>query len=227
MSGGKTDRGPLLRVLDERDPKLVADNSRVRRMGKREYVFMEGQEPQRYAVVLHGRVKLVTTTEEGRETILDFVEPGEIICPHATISNAPYCCSAVTDDDHTDVLMLNSRVVDEAVVKGMPVVGTLVREMAKRGSTMCKRVSEVASGRVEQRLIRILLRLTDSRGDVEMAGTQDRSEILFTRQDLAELCGTSPETVTRLLRKMEERKWVELGRGRVRVLQRDALADSL
>jgi CRP-like cAMP-binding protein len=225
MTDSRSDRGPLLRILDEENPKTVSENSRVRHLGRREFVFMEGQEATHYAVVLHGRVKLVSTSEAGKETILDFVEPGEIVCPHATITGAPYCCSAVTDHEHTDVLLLKSDVVDQAVIRELPVVGSLVRQMAQRGSTMCRRVGEVTAGRVEQRLARVLLRLSDDRQDTEVDGTQSFREVRLTRQDLADLCGTSAETVTRILKRMEKQGWVALGRGLVAVLDAEGLSE--
>jgi CRP/FNR family transcriptional regulator len=166
---------------------------------RRSYLFYEGDPAEAYGVVTKGRVKLVRTHASGKETILDIVEEGGVLCTGATWLGGCYCCSAVADDD--TVVRIIPREEVRAEVNVSPAIERLLDETAGRAAEMCQRVSESTCGRVDQRIASLLLRLSERRGEKVDGGVLLKTRL--TRQDIADLCGTTVESAIRVMRRLE------------------------
>jgi CRP/FNR family transcriptional regulator len=225
MTSHATERRSGLRVLDESTAEDVAKSGILRRYGRRDFVFLEGEEARDYCFVVHGRVKLVCSQASGRETILDIVEEGGLVCGNAVFAGCSYCCSAVADAEHTDVLRVPRARLTEVVRQTSDQVQQLLHSVTDRGMTLCKRIGEVTSGRIEQRIARLLLRLAQSLGEPTDAGI--RIQVALSRQDVADLVGTSIETAIRVLKRMEQAGTVSTDRQHFVVHNRDTLEDLL
>ena len=113
-----------------------------------------------------------------------------------------FCCSAIADSDPTIVAALARTTMLEMVARYPLVARAFMQAQATRAQLLCSRVHEVAAGRVEQRIARLLLRLAQSFGTRTSSGQLD-VEIALSRRDLAELCGTSTETAIRIMSRLE------------------------
>lgn len=173
-----------------------------RHYARHAHVFEEGAQPDTYAYVVSGRVKLVSAPSPGRETIIGFVEPGELICGNVVFARETYCCTAVAATPETEVLHLpRSELEGHGALLDAP-IRRLLEEVTQRGMVLCQRVSEVAGGRVQRKVAMVLLRLADKlRGEAQ--ATEVRLPATLTRKDIAELCGTTVETTIRVIKELE------------------------
>lgn len=195
------ERVPFLRALSAPDLERLRPYAQSRRLTRNQRVWTEGDDTSEFAFVADGRVKLVKTSESGREVILELCGPGELLCASAVCSFAPYCCGAVTMEDGVEVLILPRRDVLELLERSPAAVRAFVREVTGRGMSLCHRVEQLASGQVERRIATLLLRLADQVG-VPRDGEGTWLPLQLSRQDLADLCGTTIETAIRVMTRL-------------------------
>lgn len=170
----------------------------VRTAKRGERVWNEGGASSAFTFVVRGHVKLVRALESGREAIVDTVGPGEIACGSAPCTFAPYCCSAVALENGTEVLSVPRRAVMEVAERDAGAARALMHEMASRGANLCRRVEELSSGQVAQRIARLLLRLAERAG-APRADAGIWVPVPLTRQDIADICNTTVESTIRVM----------------------------
>lgn len=174
-----------------------------------EYIFLEDEPAQRLYVMLEGEVKLIKHSESGQDVILRVFTPGEVFGGIAFLAGSRYPASAQAQ---TDVVVLS--VVGEAfrdIVHRYPEVAiTVIQVLANRLHEAHEQLRQFAAERVERRLARMLLKLADQVGVPTDDGV--RIDMPLTRQDLAEMTGTTLETVSRIISRWRRESIVRAGR---------------
>jgi CRP-like cAMP-binding protein len=194
-------RVQFLRVLPSDDRARLLAASQTRKFARGSRIWSDGDPSGEFSFVTAGRVKLVKATEGGRDAILETVAPCEVLCASAVAACAPHCCSSVAMEDDTEVLSLRRADVLEMVERSPAVARAFIRELTCRGMEMCRRVEELSAGQVEQRIAKLLLRLAERAG-VDRPGQGTWVPVPLTRQDLADLCGTTVETAIRVMSRL-------------------------
>lgn len=192
------ERVPFLRALDTLDRERLRPNVELRRLTRGGRVWTQGDETAAFGFVVHGRVKLFKTSESGKEAIVDLCGPGALLCASAVSCFAPYCCSAGAMEDDVEVVVVPRRDVLELLERSPAAGRAFLREVTVRGMSLCQRVEELSTGQVERRIATLLLRLADQVG-VPRGGEGTWIPIALSRQDLADLCGTTIETAIRIM----------------------------
>lgn len=175
-------------------------------------IFMEGQSPSGVFVLCSGRVKILTSSHDGRSIIVRVVKPGEVLGLSAALAGEPFEGSALAMEpstvsyiDRVDLIELINR--DQAVaLKALQELGNVYRKAYARVCTL-----GLASS-VSGRLARLLLELCES-GERENGSA--RFKLSFTHEEIAEMIGTSRETVTRVIGSFRERGLIEVERKNV------------
>lgn len=196
--GAATEQVPFLRALPAADLDRLRPYARCRRLARGEAVWREGDPTGEFAFLVQGRVKLVRCNESGRDVILEMCGPGELLCASAVCSFAPYCCAASAMEDGVDVVVLPRRDVLELLERSPTASRAFLREVTSRGMSLCHRLEELASGQVERRIATLLLRLADQVG-VARGAEGTWIPLHLSRQDLADLVGTTLETAIRIM----------------------------
>jgi CRP/FNR family transcriptional regulator len=104
-------------------------------------------------------------------------------------------------DDETSVVSFRRADVLDLVEKNPDAARAVMHELVCRGMEMCRRVEQLSIGQVEQRIARLVLRLAERAG-TDRPGQGIWIPVPLTRQDLADLCGTTVETAIRVVSKM-------------------------
>lgn len=194
----------FLRVLPSSDRERLLATSETTTLKRGERVWQEGDPPNEFSFVVSGRVKLVKSGESGRDAALEVVATRELLCGSVASTCSPYCCNGVAMEDGTEVLSLRRTDVLDLLERSPAVARSLLHEIASRGADMCCRVEELSAGQVEQRIAKLLLRLAQRSG-VDRPGQGTWVPVPLTRQDLAELCGTTVETAIRVMSRLRRR----------------------
>ena len=172
-----------------------------------EYAFWEGDPPDRFYLLASGKIKVVKHSSTGKDFIIAFFEPGEIFGEVAVFENRPYPASAQAVGDST-VLGIKREDFLKFLSKRPEVALRLINVLGDRLRTASDRLRDLAGERVEQRLARILLMLSSKLGP----------SLPFTRQDIADMAGTTIETAIRFLSSLNSRKITRSVRGRIVIL---------
>jgi CRP-like cAMP-binding protein len=179
----------------ERQTWLAA--ARVRDVARGTAVARQGEPASEFYLVVSGFLKVVQTTVEGHEVIVRFVGTGEPFGGVVALDGAAYPVTAFAAQS-TRLLAWHTSVVS-ALLDGTPQVrANIMREMAEHMTDALTRVHELATERVGQRIAHALLRLARQCGRTREDGTVLLMHSL-TRQEIADLTGTTLYTVSRTL----------------------------
>jgi CRP/FNR family transcriptional regulator, cyclic AMP receptor protein len=194
----------------------------VRRHGKGSYLILEGDRSDHVLVLRSGRLKIVRTTADGRETLVAVRGPGELVGELNVLagSDAPRAASAIALDDVVVQAIPASEFL-RFVERHAAVSFVLLRQVASRLREATTRHADAGGYDVLHRLARALLDEAEHRGhDVEggtMVGTG------LSQQDLAGLVAASAKSVSRSLAVLRGRGLVSTGRRSIVILDLDGL----
>lgn len=168
-------------------------------------VLMEpGQYIKAVPLVIEGSVKVLRTDEEGKELFLYYLDPGDTCALSLTCCSAskPSEIKAVVEEDATLLfipIQIHEQWSDEYRQWKDFVAGTY----QARFQELLTALDAVAFKRMDERLMRYL---------VTKMKQAKANELRTTHQEIAQELGTSREVVSRLLKQVEKKKWIELGR---------------
>lgn len=170
-------------------------------------LFVEGQAPRGVYIVCSGRVKLTTTSRDGKTLILRIAQGGEVLGLHATVSGKPYELTAET----LQPCQLDFIKRDD-FLRFLQNHGDACLTAAQHLSKNCQSAYEMIrslglSHSVSEKLARLLLEWA-SDGDETKDGI--RIKVSLTHEEIAQLIGTSRETVTRVLGEFREKELAQL-----------------
>ena len=191
----------------------------VRRLPAGTRVFSQGDPGVSGHSLLEGRVKIVQTRADGSQSVLRFIGPGEMYGTVAALMNQAFPADAISVVDSVE--MWWSIPALRQLIRRYPEIG--LRSTAAAGSRLMDlqdRMGELTGERVEQRIARTLLRLMEKAGRPTAAGIE--IDFPITRQDLAEMSGSTLHTVSRTLAAMDQRGVT--GSSRRRIIVRDPRA---
>lgn len=210
----------LFRGLPRADLEALAGRARSHRAARGDVLFREADPADRVGVVVSGRLKLVQVSADGREVIVRLVGQGGLFGAVALFEDAVYPASVVAMAESEALLWAGADL--RAVMHETPVLAlNALRLLAGRLGRMQERVRELTTERVERRIARAVLRLVRHAGRRTEEGVE--IDMLVTRQEIAELTGTTLFTVSRTLSTWEEAGMIRTGRQRVVVLRPHAL----
>ena len=200
----------------DNDLKVIAQNSFARSIEEGEFFFFQGDAAEYVYVLTSGQVKLLQSNPSGKQVNIRTILPWEMFAALGAVrKDATYPASAQAIQDSAALLIKGEFLNEMMQTRPYLAVG-LTRLMTGLIQDIQVRYRELATERVEQRIARTLLRLASQIGErVEQETTI--VELLFSRQDLAEMTGTTLFTVSRTLSDWEKLGFIEAGRERIRI----------
>ncbi|MEO8649197.1 MAG: Crp/Fnr family transcriptional regulator [Acidobacteriota bacterium] len=192
----------------------------TRRYPRGKTLFFEGQRAGGVYVLCSGRIKLSTHSEEGKAIIARVVEPGEVLALSAIVNGTPHEGTASAIDDCL-IGFINKRDFENLLnsspliaLKAMKELGRVYRKAYTRICTLGLSTS------VSGRLTRLFLEWCDLSPNGGESATIRQP---YTHEEIAEMIGTSRETVTRLLRTFRERGLIDLEDGMLHIPNKNHL----
>jgi CRP-like cAMP-binding protein len=210
----------ILSQASDEDLRLLHSRGIPRSREDGEFFFYQG-DPARYAYILtSGRAKLMQSSPAGQQVNLRTVEAWQMFGALGAVRpEAAYPASAQAMEAST-ALAIESALLAE-MMKERPYLSIgLMQLMTGYIQEMQSRYRELATEKVERRIANVLLRLTAQMGTRAAEGA---IELAFTRQELAEMSGTTLYTVSRVLAEWERQGLVEARRERVIIRNPHAL----
>jgi len=194
------------RLNDEELVELAALASE-RSLAPGEFVFWDGDAPDWFYIVAEGQVKALKHSSSGKEFIIAFFGPGEMFGEVAVFENKPYPASAQAVSE-TRVLGIK-REDFLSFLKNRPQVALrIINVLGGRLRDAQARSRDLAVERVEQRIARTLLMLSAKLG----------TTLPFTRQEIADMSGTTTETAIRVMSRLKEGGIIRSVRGKTVIL---------
>lgn len=182
--------------LGDEDRRLWMDEGAMRSLKRGDALARQGDEAHTFYLIERGLLKLVQLTPEGHELIVRFVGPGEPFGGVVALDGATYPVTALAVEP-TALRGWPKQTLARLLERFPQVRTNIMREMTAHMTDALTRVRELTTERVGQRLAHTLLRLMRQCGKATPQGVLITHPL--TRQELAELTGTTLYTVSRTL----------------------------
>lgn len=206
---------PLFRDLEPAQLEGVFTAARQVKIGRGEYLFFQGDPADRLHLLLEGSLKLIQVTEDGKQVVMKYVSSGEVFTVLAVLEGVVYPASA---EAVTDSLLLawDRKTMTDLMSHHPSIALQVLKVVSRHVGEFQDRLRELSTERVERRLARALLRLASQTGrKIEQGILVD---LPLSRQDLAEMTGTTLFTVSRTLSQWEAQGLVRASREKVVIL---------
>jgi CRP-like cAMP-binding protein len=212
--------GSFADELDPDDLRALIARGTPRSFRAGQALLHEGQLPDRVLLLRAGRVKVVSNTAGGREAVLAFRGPGDLVGEQAAIDEQPRSASLVAIEP-VEALALTHQAFRDFLLAHPRVSLVLLRMMSQRLRAASAMHVEFTGSNTLGRVAVRLLELCDRYG--EQAGGEIRIALPISQEELAGWTGASIESVGRALQTMRELGWITTRRREIRVLDIDAL----
>lgn len=206
-----------LTVFQDLTPREMEELNRITTMStvKKGRVFYRPEEPGEVLFILkEGRVQLYRISPEGKKLVITTLGPHTLFGEMALLGTKMHNTFAEAVEDCLICVM--SRTDLERLILSKPQVALRILEITgKRLREAEERLESMAFKGIPARLASLLLRLAEEQGSDEVTG--------LTHQDLAESVGTYRETATQVLNDLKSQGLIEIGRKRIKILDKEAL----
>jgi CRP/FNR family cyclic AMP-dependent transcriptional regulator len=195
---------PLFSRVGETDLENIAGLLIERRYPKNSIIVEEGLSGDYMYIIRSGRVKVTKASDDGREKIMDFLEAGAFFGEMALLDCAPRSASVRTLEP--SVLAALSRRDFLALQRNSPDLAlSLLQELTRRLRDTDDQATSVSFQRVEDRVKGLFARVAQAQNGDETS----RITPALTHQQIADMIGTSRETVTRAVKELKQSGWLE------------------
>ena len=209
---------PLFRHLDSQKLQEISLNKITETHKRGSIIYQEGNRMKGFYCVQKGIIKIYKTGIDGKEQIIRFALPGDVIGYRSVVSNEAACTT--TEALEESVLC---HIPSEILLKLIQSNGNFALELMK---LTCKELGEansyitdIAQKTVKERLAEILIRLDEEFGEDSMGVLK----VSLTREELSNIVGTATESIIRLLSEFKNRGYLELNGRKIKILDKPGL----
>ncbi|HWQ84996.1 MAG TPA: Crp/Fnr family transcriptional regulator [Anaerolineales bacterium] len=206
---------PFFEDLSQAD--LTVINQYFREIGftANETICFAGDPAERLFVVADGRVKLMHSTQSGKDVLLDLLTQGEFFGSLSVLGEDVYPDTAVAQTQ-VCILVIEKDAFMQILTRFPSVPLKVIGIMAERLRAANERLERMSVGTVEERIAHGLLRLSDKFGE-KKRGVGLLIQVPLTRDDLAALTGATTETASRVMSQLQKDGLIQSGRGWVAI----------
>lgn len=215
---------PLFSECNEEDLKKIAQILIPRSFEEKEIVFMQGDLQEYMYFILRGKVKIYRTDEQGREQIFNILESGDFF-PHVGFFQKAYYPAHSVMMEKGELLALPTARLRHFLFSCPEICMRLMAVMESKIIELQARLEELVLHDTFGRVILLLLRLSRTHGVPE--GSRLRINFPLTNQELANMIGTTRETVSRTLSQLKKTGAIETTTNHYFIIDRDLLEKQL
>ena len=196
-------RVPLFALLTSAQAESVADAVVKRRFKRGEVVVEQGNKSNTLFILLTGRARVMTADKRGREVILATLQPGDYVGEMSLIDNQAHSAT-VRAEVQTDMLVLGRAEFARCLPENSSMAYAIMKGLVQRLRHADRKIESLALMDVYGRVARALLEFAQPDREGLLA-VRDR----ISRQDIAKMVGASREMVSRVMKDLEERGFIE------------------
>jgi len=208
---------PILGELPTSSLQRLLTCATTRKVRRGTTLFTKGDAGTQLIAVLSGRVKIMVSSPDGREAVLNVVHEGEIFGEIALFDGRPRTAGAIAISD-CELLSIDRRHFLPLVREQPDIAIRLIEILCVRLRRSSEQFEDIMFLNLRARVAKLLLRLAE-----DVKGPPPR-KVLVTQQEMSQMAGMSRESINKQLRAWAQAKWVRLQRGGVLVLRPEALA---
>lgn len=199
----------------------MLNNSTYNKYRKKQIIFTENNYPQYLFYVMSGKVKAFKTNEEGKELTVGLYAAGDFIGYTALLEESAYRVTARTLEDCT-LALISKKDFQDLINSNTALALLFIRMLAKNNNQKAELMVQLAYNSLRKRVANALLLLKEK----FRQGPEDQHfTIRITREELANLSGTTTESLIRTLSDFRSEKILDIKGGGIEILNEQKLAD--
>ena len=206
---------PLFSSLNESELEAIDRVSITKIFPKEKIILLEDEEGDTLFIIINGKVKVTTYSESGKEVIFSILNAGDFFGEMSLLDGKPRSATVVSMEDAQ--IQLIRRTEFYRLLENHPRIALrLLEELASRLRKADERIESLSILDVTGRIAGILLQLAEDRGIINNSEVMIKSRP--THQELANMVGTTRETVTRVLKQLEDKSYIMMAGKDVTIL---------
>jgi len=209
----------LFESLDQQELEALSDVTFTRTFSKDNVIILAEEEGDTLFILKKGQVKVSIVSEGGREVILSLLGPGSVFGELSLLDGKPRSANVVATEE-TDLLMLRRADFLQLIYKTPQIATALLAELATRMRKTDRQIEGLALLDVTSRISDTLLQLATEQGAETADGVTIESRP--THQELANMSGTTRETVSRVLKRLEGQGYINRNGRKITILREEA-----
>jgi CRP/FNR family cyclic AMP-dependent transcriptional regulator len=214
----------LFSSLTDEELHQIRGKMAVKRFKKNEVILYEENTNEVMYVILYGKVKVIQTTEEGKEIILAIHQSGDFFGEMSLIDNKTIPAVVAAMEDSVVAIISRKEFYSLLYTQGK-VLDILLRILCARLRESWDRIQLLSFNNASQRIKTLLIMLSHEYGKETDEGTL--LDIKLTHQDIADMAGVARETVTRMIDKLHRDGEIKVLKNKFILLGRDFLQKAL
>jgi CRP/FNR family cyclic AMP-dependent transcriptional regulator len=214
---------PLFSELDRLELSHLAEAAFQRTYLKGSFILLEKEKGSTLSIITKGKVKVTVTGEEGKEVILAVLSEGDFFGDLALLDGKPRSASVVAMEE-TELLNLGRRDFLDELEKNPKLALTILRTLGSRLRKADRQIESLALLDVSGRVARTLLNLASEQGEKASRGLKIKNRP--THQEIANMSGTTRETVTRVLGDMQKKRLISVEGDDVYLMEGEAFQET-
>lgn len=213
---------PLLSVLTEQELGQLANVAQFRRIPKFQFVFMPDETADTVLFLVKGRVKMGTFAQDGREVIKEIIQEGAFFGDLALAGESKRPDFAQAQHDDAEVLSIPLTDFHQMMLKNQSLVFSIMQHMTQRLQRVEERLTKLVLKDARSRIVEFLLETAGKEG--RRVGFETLVKHHLTQQDIANLTGTSRQTVTSVLNDLRKSNLIYFNRNSILIRDMTKLA---
>ncbi len=198
---------PLFATLKDEELEAINQLSLNKKCPKDTVILLEDEEGDTLFIILSGKVKVTTFSETGKEVIFSLLSEGDFFGDMSLLDGKPRSATVISIED-SELKLIRRNDFTNLIKKHPGIALKLFEELTSRLRKADERIESLAFLDVTGRVAGILLQLAEERGEKSINSVFIKSRP--THQELANMAGTTRETVTRVLKQLENKKYITM-----------------
>ena len=196
-------------IYERSTVEIILETAKLKKLRADDWMVDIGDPIVYMPLLLKGQLRILREDEEGHELLLYYIRPGETCAMSLTCcsGNAVSNVRAVAEED-TELLLLPIQIIDEWTTKYPSFKSFILKTYQKRFEELLNTIDSIAFHNLDDRLSQLLKQKSEKEG----------SELKTTHQELANQLNSSSEVMSRLLKQMERKGKIQMGRNKITLL---------
>jgi len=217
-------RVPIFGGLNESSLERVASIMIEKSYSRKSIVFHEGDQGDSLYIIKAGRIKIAKVAIDGREKTLTILQPGDFFGEMAIFDNLPRSATAEAIDNDVRLFGLNKKDFERMIHENPSIALRIMKDLTYRIRQINQQVEDLAFKDVHGRVSSTLFQLLETE---EKVSGRNLTRLRMTHQDLANMVGSSRETVTRALNRLQTEGIIAISHQQIEIIDREYLADTI
>ena len=218
-------RVPLFKDLTDDEMAPIVELAQLRNYRKGSHIFMQGDPLTNVYFIHQGKVKIYKTDIHGKEQIVNILQPGQMF-PHQGFFRQDNCPAHAEVVDEVALIYIPIHMFEKFLYNNPAISVKLFKVLGDLIVDLQKRLEEQILHNTYEQIIMLLLRLTDTYGSEIEPGVYKLNTV-FTNRELANMIGSSRETISRTLTQLKKQKLIKNSPTGDILLNKEALEDAL